>query len=38
MVKLSVKSRDYGIDLLKILSMFIIVLLHVLGRGGILNN
>lgn len=32
------KERNYGIDLLKIVSMFLIVILHVLGRGGILDN
>ena len=32
----SIKSeRNYGIDLLRIVSMFSIVLLHVLGEGGI---
>ena len=31
-------KRNYGIDLLKIISMFMIVILHVLGRGGILYN
>ena len=28
-------ERNYGIDLLRLLSMFSIVLLHVLGEGGI---
>lgn len=31
-------ERKYGIDLLRIISMFMIVVLHVLLRGGILNN
>lgn len=32
---LAKSGRNYGIDLLRILSMFSIVLLHVLGEGGI---
>lgn len=31
-------KRNYGIDLLRIISMFMIVILHCLGRGGILSN
>lgn len=31
-------KRNYGIDFLRILSMFMIVVLHVLGQGGILDN
>ena len=31
------KDKNYGIDALKILSMFMIVVLHVLANGGILN-
>lgn len=35
----SVKARrNYGIDLLKMFSMFLVVILHVLGQGGILYN
>ena len=30
--------RNYGIDLLRIAAMFMVLLLHVLGQGGILNN
>ena len=30
-------KRNYGIDLLRIVAMFMIVVLHVLGKGGILN-
>lgn len=30
--------RNYSIDLLKIVSMYMIVILHVLGQGGILYN
>lgn len=30
--------RNYGIDLLRIVSMFLIVILHVLGQGGILQQ
>ena len=32
------KERIIGIEFLRIISMFFIVILHVLGRGGILNN
>lgn len=32
------KERNYGIDLLRVLCMFLIVILHVLGKGGILDN
>lgn len=31
-------SRNYGIDLLRIISMLMIVTLHVLGQGGILKS
>ena len=31
-------KRNYGIDFLRILSMFMVVILHVLGQGGILFN
>lgn len=33
-----VSSRNYGIDLLRNLSMFFVVLLHVLGDGGMLKG
>ena len=32
------KNRNYGIDLLRMLAMFMVVTLHVLGKGGILSN
>lgn len=32
------RQRNYGIDLLRIISMFLVVILHVLGKGGILEN
>ena len=32
-----VKERNYGIDLLRIISMFMVVVLHVVGHGGVLN-
>ena len=32
------QERNYGIDLLKIISMYMVVLLHVLGCGGIIGN
>lgn len=31
-------KRNMGIDLLRIVSMFLVVFLHVLGRGGVLEN
>lgn len=31
-------ERNYGIDLLKIVSMFMVVVLHVLGHGGVLEH
>lgn len=33
--KLQQKSRNYGIDLLRIVSMFMVVTLHILDQGGI---
>lgn len=32
------KERNYGIDGLRIISMLLVVILHVLGNGGILEN
>ncbi len=32
------KTRNYGIDLLKAVSMLMIICLHILGNGGVLNN
>lgn len=32
------KERNYGIDLLRIVSMYMVVVLHVLKQGGILDN
>lgn len=34
---INLKNRSYGIDLLKSVSMLMVVVLHVLGVGGILN-
>lgn len=31
-------QRNYGIDLLRIVSMFMVVILHVLGQGGVLQQ
>lgn len=31
-------ARNYGIDLLRIIAMFFVIVLHCLGRGGILRN
>ena len=32
------EKRNYGIDFLRIYSMFLVVLLHSLGQGGLLYN
>ena len=32
------EERNYGIDLLRVFAMFFVVVLHSLGRGGILSN
>ncbi len=32
------KTRNYGIDLLRIVSMYMVVILHILKQGGILEN
>lgn len=32
-----IQKRNYGIDLLRLVSMFYVVLLHVLGKGGVLK-
>lgn len=32
------KERNYGIDLLRLISMLMVVTLHVLGYGGVLNS
>lgn len=32
------KDRNYGIDLLKILSMFFVIIIHVCGHGGLNFN
>ena len=37
-IQLTAQERNYGIDILKILSMMMIAVLHVLGQGGVLNN
>lgn len=34
----SIKQRSYGLDLLRILSMFLVVILHLLGAGGVLSR
>lgn len=33
---MSDKNRNYGIDLLRMISMFMIVVLHILGQGGVM--
>lgn len=32
------KKRNYGIDLLRLVSMFFVIILHSLNRGGVLKN
>ena len=32
------KERNYGIDLRRIVSMFMVVLVHILGQGGVRGN
>ena len=32
------RERNYGIDLLRIIAMWMVVILHVLGQGGVLNR
>ena len=34
----TIKERNLGIDLLRMISMFLIVILHIQGHGGILEN
>ncbi len=34
----AVKQRNFGIDLLRIVSMLMVVILHVLGQGGVLKS
>ncbi len=36
--KVETAARNYGIDLLKVLSMFMIVILHVTVQGGVMKN
>lgn len=38
MENVSVNNRSSSIDLFKFLSMFMVVILHTLGHGGVLNN
>ena len=37
-IDLEIKNRNYGIDLLRIITMFMIVNLHILYHGGILSS
>ncbi len=37
-IDLEIKNRNYGIDLLRIITMFMIVNLHILCHGGILSS
>lgn len=36
-IQKQVNSRNYGIDLLRIVAMFLVVILHILGQGGVLK-
>ena len=38
MKKFSQTTRNYGIDLLKIVSMLMVIILHILGHGGMLKK
>lgn len=31
------ESRDYGVDMLRLISMIMVITLHVLDGGGVLN-
>lgn len=31
-------ERNYGLDLLRMAAMFMVILLHILGQGGILKQ
>ena len=31
------KQRNYGIDLLRMIAMLMVVILHILGKGGVLQ-
>ena len=35
---ITTKKRNYGIDLLRLFSMFLVTILHVLGQGGVLSR
>ncbi len=35
---MGIRERNYGIDLLRIVSMYFILILHMLGKGGVLEN
>lgn len=37
LTKTLIKKRNYGIDLLRLVSMFFVIILHSLGRGGVLK-
>ncbi len=37
MPKDKLKQRNFGIDLLKIVSMLLVVILHIIGKGGVLG-
>ena len=36
--KTAADSRNYGIDLLRLVAVFYIVVLHAVGRGGLLGR
>ena len=35
--KANIQTRNYGIDALRIVSMLMIVMLHVIGHGGVIK-
>ena len=38
MVMMEMESRNYGIDLLRIISMMLVIVLHINTKGGILTD
>lgn len=37
LTNVKISQRDYGIDLLRIVSMLMVPMVHVIGQGGILK-
>lgn len=36
-INISVTKRDYGIDLLRVVSMLMVPMVHILGQGGVIG-